>query len=126
LLPYICTRLMLVLVGLLADFYVLPLLTHNALLSTVSENTHLPDALWLMWRHFDAGFYVDIAEHGYWAASTLQTASHWIFLPLYPLLIALFGRLLGGGEAAFTLAGILISHGAGLIALLYLYLLVRR
>jgi hypothetical protein len=126
LLPYLCTRLMLVLVGLLADFYVLPLLTHNALLSPVNENTHLPDALWLMWRHFDAGFYVDIAEHGYWAASTLQTASNWIFLPLYPLLIALFGHLFGGGEAAFTLAGILISHGAGLIAVIYLYLLVRR
>src|SRR6266700_5630868 len=83
LLPYLCTRLVLVLVGLLADFYLLPLLKSNPILPPISLNTHFPDTLWLMWKHFDAGFYVDIAEHGYWAASTLGTTSNWIFLPLF-------------------------------------------
>lgn len=126
LLPYLCTRLVLVLVGLLADFYILPLLKSNSLLSSVKLNTHFPDALWLMWRHFDAGFYIDIAEHGYWAASTLHTTSNWIFLPLYPMLIYPFGHLFGGSDAAFDIAGMLVSNVAGLVAVTYLYLLVRR
>jgi Dolichyl-phosphate-mannose-protein mannosyltransferase len=125
-LPYLCTRLVLVLVGLLADFYVLPLLKSNPQLSSIRLNTQLPDALWLMWRHFDAGFYVDIAEHGYWAANTLQTTSNWIFLPLYPLLIWPFGHLFGGSDPAFDLAALLISNLVGLVAVSYLYLLVRR
>ena len=126
LLPYLCNRLVLVLVGLLADFYILPLLKSNSLLSSVKLNTHFPDALWLMWRHFDAGFYIDIAEHGYWAASTLHTASNWIFLPLYPMLIYPLGHLFGGSDAAFDIAGMLVSNVAGLVAVTYLYLLVRR
>src|ERR1700694_1907006 len=65
LLPYLFTRGVLILVGLLADFYILPLLTRNPVLPSVSANTHFPDALWLMWRRFDGGFYVDIAQHGY-------------------------------------------------------------
>src|SRR6266446_2572041 len=126
LLPYLGTRLVLVLVGLLVDFYILPLLKSNPYLPSVSLSTHFPDTLWLMWRRFDAGFYVDIAEHGYWPASTLQTASDWIFLPLYPLLISPFGHLFGGSDAAFDLAGILVSNAAALVAVTYLYLLVRR
>lgn len=126
LLPYLGNRLVLVLVGLLADFYILPLLKSNSLLSPVKLNTHFPDTLWLMWRHFDAGFYIDIAEHGYWAASTLQTTSNWIFLPLYPMLIYPLGHLFGGSDAAFDIAGMLVSNVAGLVAVIYLYLLVRR
>src|SRR6266699_4689251 len=126
LLPYLCNRLVLVLVGLLADFYILPLLKSNSLLSPVKLNTHFPDTLWLMWRHFDAGFYIDIAEHGYWAASTLHTMSNWIFLPLFPMLIYPLGHLFGGSVAAFNIGGIVISNLAGLVAVTYLYLLVRR
>jgi len=125
-LPYLGTRFVLFLVGLLVTFYLLPLLKSNPILPSVSAHTHFPDALWLMWRRFDAGFYVDIAEHGYWPASTLQTASDWIFLPLYPLLISPFGHLFGGSDAAFDLAGILVSNAAALVAVTYLYLLVRR
>jgi len=113
-------------VGLLADFYILPLLKSNPLLSPVDLNTHFPEALWLMWKHFDAGFYVDIAQHGYWAASTLRTTSNWIFLPLYPMLMYPLGHLLGDSDLAFDIAGVLVSNVAGLIAVTYLYLLVRR
>src|SRR5437016_12154106 len=126
LLPYLCNRLVLVLVGLLADFYILPLLKSNSLLSSVKLNTHFPDALWLMWRHFDAGFYIDIAEHGYWAASTLHTASNWIFLPLYPMLIYPLGHLFGGSDAAFDIAGMLVSNVAVLVVVNDHHLLVRR
>jgi Gpi18-like mannosyltransferase len=126
LLPYLGTRLVLVLVGLLIDFYILPLLKSNPYLPSVSLSTHFPDTLWLMWRRFDAGFYVDIAEHGYWPASTLHTASDWIFLPLYPMLIYPFGHLFGGSDAAFDIAGILVSNTAAVIAAVYLYLLVRH
>ncbi|HVB74294.1 MAG TPA: hypothetical protein VNE38_12125 [Ktedonobacteraceae bacterium] len=126
LLPFLGTRLVLLLVGLLAELYLLPLLKSNPLLPSVSMNTHLPDALWLMWKRFDAGFYVDIAEFGYWPASTLKTASNWIFLPLYPLLMYPFGHLFGGSDAAFDIAGIFVSNAAALVAITYLYLLVRR
>ncbi len=126
LLPYLCTRLVLVLVGLLADFYLLPLLKSNPILPPISLNTHFPDTLWLMWKHFDAGFYVDIAEHGYWAASTLRTTSNWIFLPLFPMLMYPLGHLFGGSDSAFNIAGVIISNIAGLVAVTYLYLLVRR
>ena len=126
LLPYLGTRLVLVLVGLLVDFYILPLLKSNPYLPSVSLSTHFPDTLWLMWRRFDAGFYVDIAEHGYWPASTLHTTSDWIFLPLYPMLIYPFGHLFGGSDAAFDIAGILVSNAAAVIAVVYLYRLVRR
>src|SRR5438876_5173132 len=125
LLPYLCTRLVLVLVGLLADFYLLPLLKSNPILPPISLNTHFPDTLWLMWRHFDAGFYVDIAEHGYWAASTLRTTSNWIFLPLFPMLMYPLGHLFGGSDSAFNIAGVIISNIAGLVAVTYLYRLVR-
>ena len=115
LLPYLCTRLVLVLVGLLADFYLLPLLKSNPILPPISLNTHFPDTLWLMWKHFDAGFYVDIAEHGYWAASTLGTTSNWIFLPLFPMLMNPLGHLFGGSDSAFNIAGVIISNIAGLV-----------
>ena len=125
-LPYLITRIALVLVGLLANFYILPVLAKNPILPSVSQNTRFPDVLWLMWNRFDAGFYVGIAENGYWPASTLQSASNWIFHPLYPLLIIPFGHLFGDSDAAFDIAGILVSNGAALVAVAYLYLLVHR
>jgi len=125
-LPYLATRLCLVLVGLLADFYILPLLKHNPVLLSPTANTHFPDLLWLMWQRFDSGFYLNLAKSGYWPASTLHTYSNWAFFPLFPLLIFLFAHLFGGSDVAFSLAGLLISNAAALIAVFYLYRLVRR
>lgn len=125
LLPYLGTRLVLILVGLLAAFYILPLLKSNAILPSVSENTRFPDVLWAMWRRFDSGFYLDIARNGYWPASTLKGASNWIFHPLYPLCIFLFAHLFGGSDVAFNLAAVLVSNAAALVAITYLYKLVR-
>lgn len=125
LLPYLISRVALFCVGLLATLYILPLLKSNAVLPSPA-NTHFPDALWLMWNRFDAGFYVDIAQNGYWTATTLQSTSNWIFLPLYPLVISPLGHLFGGSTAAFDISGMLVANAAGLIAVTYLYLLVRR
>jgi len=52
--------------------------------------------------------------------------SNWIFLPLFPMLIYPLGHLFGGSLAAFNIGGIVISNLAGLVAVTYLYLLVRR
>src|ERR1700693_6148028 len=72
--PYLGTRLVLFLVGLVAAYYILPVLKSSPILPPAA---HWPDVLWLMWKRFDAGFYVNIAQHGYWPASTLTTASNW-------------------------------------------------
>lgn len=126
LLPYLVTRLSLVLIGLLTDFYILPLLKSNSVLPSPAANTRFPDALWLMWQRFDSGFYLGLAKSGYWPASTLHTYSNWAFFPLFPLLIFPLAHLFGGSETAFSLAGLLISNAAALIAIIYLYKLVQR
>jgi hypothetical protein len=117
LLPYLGTRLVLVIVGLLANFYLMPL--------TINKSTlyaPFPQALWLMWKRFDSGFYLSIARGGYGPAG----AADWVFYPLYPLLTSGVGRLLGGGYTSLVLAGLLISNLASIAAIIYLYLLVRK
>ena len=123
---YLATRLGLILVGLVADFYLLPLLKQNPILPSLALNTRFPDLLWQMWQRFDSGFYLSIAKTGYWPAGTLHTYSNWAFFPLYPFLIFLFAHLFGGSDAAFSLAGLLISNAAALIAVFYLFRLVQR
>jgi hypothetical protein len=117
LLPYLVTRLALVVVGLLANFYLIPLTINNSALYAP-----FPQALWLMWHRFDSGFYLSIAHGGYGPAR----AADWVFYPLYPLLISGAGRLLGGSSTAFIIAGVLISNLASVTAITYLYLLVRK
>ena len=117
LLPYLVTRLVLVVVGLLASFYLMPLTINSTALSAP-----FPQALWLMWHRFDSGFYLSIAHGGYGSSSSPD----WVFYPLYPLLISGVGRILGGSSTAFILAGLLISNLASLTAITYLYLLVRK
>lgn len=78
-LPYLATRLGLVLVGLVADFYLLPLLKQNPILPSPAANTHFPDLLWLMWQRFDSGLYLNLAKAGYWPASTLHTTRTGLF-----------------------------------------------
>ncbi len=125
-LPYLGTRVVLVLVGLLADFYILPMIKSDPILPLAATNTQFPSALWLIWQRFDSGFYLGIAINGYWPASTLHTYSNWAFFPLYPMLIYIFGHLFGGSVDAYSLAGLFISNVAGLIAVIYLYVMVRR
>jgi len=65
---------------------------------------------------FDTGWYWSIAQHGYSSGGNLQ---HDVaFFPLYPLLMAGFGRVLGGDPMT---AGLVVSLGAFLGALVYVY-----
>jgi len=66
-----------------------------------------------LWNHWDAIRYLAIAQHGY------QTLNDLAFFPLFPLLIAAFSYLLGGGS--YLLIGTLLSNGALLAALFVLY-----
>jgi hypothetical protein len=125
-LPYLGTRLIVLVIGLLSVYYLLPVLISNPRLPTFSAQGGFPQSLWLMWNRFDSGFYISIARHGYWPASTLYNRSNWVFYPLYPLLIAGVGRLFGGSADAFNIAGVLIANVAGVGMIIYLYLLVYR
>ncbi|MGH2509003.1 MAG: glycosyltransferase family 39 protein [Ktedonobacteraceae bacterium] len=126
LLPYLGIRLIFMLIGLFTLYYIEPVIIKQYPLATVTAHIHFPQVLWHMWIRFDSGFYLDIAQHGYWSARTLHTRSNWAFYPFYPLLLGLIGRFLGGSETAFSLAGLFVSNVAGCVAMVYLYRLVRR
>src|SRR5258708_8527358 len=107
--PYLITRLTLLLVGLLATFYILPLQSNLPILPSHAVQIHFPQVQWLMWERFDSGFYLDLASNGYWSASTLHTASNWPFYPLYPLLMHVIGLLSGVAPNSFHIAALLLS-----------------
>jgi hypothetical protein len=69
-----------------------------------------------VWARWDSVFFVRIARHGYDAASAA-------FYPLYPGLVALAGRALGG---QYVLAGVLVSLAACLGAFVLLYRLAEE
>lgn len=70
-----------------------------------------PAAVWEQW---DARWYIGIAEHGY--HFTIHHKPALAFFPLLPLLI----HVIAGSGTAGDAAGILVSNGAFLGALLYL------
>ncbi len=126
LLPYLGTRFVLVIVGLLANFYLMPLIIANPVLPSHATYMQFPQALWLMWQRFDSGYYLNIARHGYGPASMLHNHSDWVFYPLYPLLISCVAFVLGRSNDAFSIAGLLIANISALIAIVYFYLLVNK
>lgn len=126
LLPYLGTRLVILGVGLFATYYIMPLLVSIPPLPSHVKDMAFPQSLWLMWDRFDSGFYLNIAQHGYWPASTLHQQTDWVFYPLYPLLISSIGKLFGGNATAYTIAGIFVANVAGAFMVVYLYLLVRK
>ena len=77
-----------------------------------------------MWARWDAGWYLDIAQHGYSFVPAKQ--SNVVFFPLYPYLIRAAHYVIPlGSDAGWLLVGIFVSNAALLIALIYLYQLVR-
>jgi len=125
-LPYLGTRIALFMVGLLATFYILPLMVNNPVLPDHALFVRFPQALWMMWRHFDSGFYIDIAINGYWDAQTLHSSSDWAFYPLYPFLMSCVRWLFNLDYDGTVIAGVVISHVASLIAMGYLYALIFK
>jgi hypothetical protein len=71
-----------------------------------------------VWARWDSNWYIRIAESGYsWPSSTPA------FFPLYPLLVAGLGRVLGDH---FLLAGLVVSLAACAAAFVLLHRLVRE
>jgi hypothetical protein len=126
LLPFGATRLVLVLVGLLANSLLVLRWGANLPHRPLATPSSLPDALWLIWQRFDSGFYLAIAQHGYGSVISLHHASNWVFYPLFPVLIQPVAHLLGGSAGAFGIAGVLVANVAALVAVIFLYKLVRR
>jgi len=76
---------------------------------------------------WDAGWYLQIAIHGYsyehrGGAAVQQNI---VFFPAYPLTVRVVSLLLGGSKAAFFLGATVVSLGAFLAALAYVFALAR-
>ncbi len=73
-----------------------------------------------IWAHFDAAYYVGIADGGYSAGP----GDEWAFYPLYPALVHVVGYIGGGGHTANIVAGLVVSNLAGVAAAVVLHRLV--
>jgi hypothetical protein len=73
-----------------------------------------------VWQRWDTLWYMLIAREGYSLRDTRIFAP-----PLYPGLMRLAGELLGGGEAAYLMGGIVVSNLACIALFVYFYRLVE-
>jgi hypothetical protein len=126
LLPYLGTRCLVLVVALLTNSYLLATLKPHAGAPRLGLNTHLPELIWQNWQHFDGGFYLQLAVGGYPTAPPHKPFDVWEFYPLYPMLIHPLGQLFGGTWSGYSIAGLVVSNLAALVAIVYLFLLVRR
>jgi hypothetical protein len=75
---------------------------------------------------WDTGWYLSVAIDGYDADPTRPAAQqNIVFFPAFPMLTRAAGRLLGGGALPTLLGGTLVSFGAFLWALVYLFRFAR-
>jgi Gpi18-like mannosyltransferase len=125
-LPFLVTRFVLVVIGLIAIYYVLPLLDPHQPISSHLNQAHGLDKLIGMWARFDSGFYIGIAQGGYQNAASLQGMSNWAFFPLYPLLIRLFAFPFGVSTHNAIIAGLFISTIFAIIGAIFFYKLVKK
>jgi hypothetical protein len=77
---------------------------------------------------WDAGWYLQIAERGY---GFIQHASpelqqNIVFFPAYPVITRLVALLLGNQKSMYVVAATIVSLGAFLFALVYLYVFARE
>ena len=122
--PFLAIRLLLVLVGIVTIYYIMPLLKHYPPAPFGTRILRLPDLLYLMWLRFDSGFYLSIAQYGY--NHTLRNQSNWGFFPLYPLLVHLLGFPFSANPDAYALVGLVLSNVAALVAVFFLYQLTLK
>jgi hypothetical protein len=77
-----------------------------------------------VWSRWDGSWYHDIAKNGYSFRAAEQ--SNTAFFPMYPLLMNVVYVFVPGHEdTSYFLAGWIVSNAALLLALFYLFLLVR-
>jgi hypothetical protein len=132
LLPFLVTRLMLLIVG----WFALNLFRQEAKPGTweidqlgrqaaIGAHVGPGDYQFVnMWSRWDAGWYLSIARDGY--EFTPGKPSRTAFFPLYPMLMRGTHALLGSTtHASILFAGILVSNLALLVAACYLFLLTR-
>ena len=74
-----------------------------------------------VWQRWDTCWYMLIAREGYSLDDTRIFAP-----PLYPWLMRLAGRLLGGSDTAYLLGGLIVSNLACIALFAYLFALVER
>ena len=121
--PFVATRLMLLLVVWLA-FY--RRLTAGASAASLSPGYLHGRHFWLdMWAHWDSYHYLDIAANGY-HYDPARNIYDIAFFPLYPLCIRAVAAVLGHGPERLALAGVLVSNAALLLALFFLSALIRK
>ena len=82
-----------------------------------------PNAFWDAFARYDAGWYHGIASQGYIYGEGGR--NNLAFFPLYPTLMGLGGRLLGGRQEDFYFAGVVVSWLAFAGAMVMLYKLAR-
>lgn len=87
---------------------------------TVTERTHL---FWDALARFDSGWYFGIARNGY--AYAEGGRSNLAFFPTYPMSMGYLGYWLGGGQANYYYAGLMISWASYVGAAVMLYRLAR-
>lgn len=108
---FVLTRLVLTLVGLTARIEIQPEVVPRYLTQPYAD-------VWAVW---DAGWYLNIAEHGYSAEPIWQQQANYAFFPVYPLATRWLGSLLGNIPAA----GLILSNLALIVVAWYLYQLTK-
>ena len=126
LLPFLVTRLLLVVVGIVTNYYILPLVDHRQPMFAHAHAPVFPAMLLSMWNRFDSGFYIDLSIHGYPGPGALHGQSTWGFFPLYPLLMRLVALPFGSFPSLYNIIGITLSNVAAIAAGIYLYKLTTR
>lgn len=87
-------------------------LAHLPYTGTDLHHVHFPGRPWLdMWPHWDAGWYRDIADRGYWEFVPGRQGPL-AFFPAYPLLMRAVSSVVGNT----LLAGIMVTCAAGAVA----------
>ncbi|MBI4477749.1 MAG: hypothetical protein HY654_11280, partial [Acidobacteria bacterium] len=82
-----------------------------------------PHAFWDSFARYDAGWYAGLARLGY--EYIPGRPNDYAFFPVYPALTGYLGFVLGGGIFNYFLAGIIVSWGAFIGAMVVLYRLAR-
>lgn len=109
---FLISRLLLLSISLFAWY-------HPAFFPAPAWADHQHRPVSLMWQHWDANYYLDIARWGYQP----QRAGDWpAFFPFFPMLIHLFTPLTQGST---YLASILVANASWLVALGLIYKLAE-
>lgn len=116
---FVATRVVLTMIGVWSRGMLVPYFPYNSGW-IYSDNIYLD--IWGIW---DSGWYLHIADFGYWEITNPGTITDmqtpYAFFPLYPMLI----RGLGFATGDNFVAGIIISNVALFVGSLYLFKLVR-